>query len=95
MAVSQSVSIFLIWTVVTMVVFGNLGCAFAAPGTESAWTPHEQQKGYLVFPHSTLDRLPSTLVPSRKMIADRVICEVARGEFESVQIGVYALSHTT
>ena len=92
MAISQLASIFFFPAIAMVIVFGSQECAFAAPGREAAWTPLEQQKGYVVFPHNTLERLPASLVPDRKMIADRISCELARGEFESVQIGVHVLT---
>jgi HEAT repeat protein len=55
------------------------------------WTQAEQEKGYVVFTHSTLQLMPSAHVPRRKTVAEQVSVELARGEYESVQIGVHAL----
>lgn len=56
------------------------------------WTPAELETGYVVFQHSTLDNLPSTHVPARKAIADKVSCALAQGQYGAVQIGVHALA---
>lgn len=55
----------------------------------SQWTQAEQKKGYVVFQHSTMRILPGNHVPSRAAIVDKLTIELARGESESVQIGVH------
>ena len=55
------------------------------------WTAAEIDKGYVVFEHNTLERMPSDFVPARKAITDKLSCALARGEYQSVQFGVHAL----
>lgn len=55
------------------------------------WTAAQQQKGYVVFSHSTMDRLSSDLIPAQERIGEKVSCELAPGEYESLQIGVHGL----
>ncbi len=59
----------------------------ARPG----WTQAELDRGYVVFPHSTLVNLEPDFVPVRESVAKRLSCKLARGEYKSVKIGVHAL----
>lgn len=61
---------------------------YRSPAT---WTEDERKGGYVVFQHSTLTSLPTSHVPAREAIVQRVTCELARGEYESLQLGVFAL----
>ena len=65
-----------------------------AVGTSRAteWTAGETEKGYVVFEHNTLARMPSEYVPDREKITDRLSCALAQGEYESVQFGVHAVA---
>ena len=80
--------------VVLMTVLAS-GIAYAQAGDPVAgaqWKTTELEKGYVVFEHSTLENLPPTHVPVPEAIVDTVSCALARGEYESVQIGVHALA---
>ena len=83
--------------VAALLVGGSLGLGVGYAedddGEQAArWTQAEQEMGYVVFSHSTIERLPESYVPSREAIVDTVSCELARGEFESLQIGVHAVT---
>jgi hypothetical protein len=56
-----------------------------------SWTTAETDRGYVVFEHNPLERLPADYVPGRKVITDKLSCAMARGEYKSVQFGVYAV----
>lgn len=58
---------------------------------DQEWAHSERQKGYVVFQHSTMTNLLESHIPDRAAIVQRVSCELARGEYESLQIGVHAL----
>ena len=47
-------------------------------------------KGYLVFTHNTLLRLPGDHVPAQSAVVDEVSCALAQGEYKSLQIGIHA-----
>jgi len=51
----------------------------------------EKQRGYVLFNLSTLESMSNDYVPSRKSIASEVSCDMARGEYKSLQFGVHAL----
>ena len=51
----------------------------------------ERKRGYVVFVHPTSDRMVPEHVPAQDAIVDRVACELARNERESIQIGLYPL----
>ena len=80
---------------------GALACAGILGAADLAATADEAQgapatdargdRGYVVFSHSTLERLGSQHVPSRNAVVKKVSCALARDEFESLQIGVHAL----
>jgi hypothetical protein len=63
----------------------------AEPVTAPLWTAAETGKGYVVFEHPTLERMPSTYVPERNEVTDKLTSTLARGEYESVQFGVHAI----
>ena len=56
------------------------------------WTEAERRKGYVVFSHSTVERLPPSYVPARASIVKKVSCSLARAEYESLQIGIHAVA---
>ena len=67
--------------------------AVAVGASQAAeWTAGEVEKGYVVFEHNTLARMPSDYVPDQGRITDKLSCALARGEYESVQFGVHALA---
>jgi len=71
----------------------GIGRAHAAdPQKAPQWTPAQIDKGYVVFQHNTLERMPSDYVPDRKKITEKLSCALARGEYNSVQFGVHALA---
>ena len=55
------------------------------------WTQGDRDKGYVVFNYSTLKNLPHSQIPSPGNVLQMVSCVLARDEYESVQIGVYAV----
>ena len=55
------------------------------------WTERERQQGYVVFQHNTMTNLSESHTPDRAAIVERMVCDLARGEYESLQIGVHAL----
>ena len=71
----------------------GIGRAQAAdPPAAPQWTIAEIDKGYVVFEHNTLERMPSDYVPARKKITDKLSCALARGEYNSVQFAVHAVA---
>ena len=56
------------------------------------WTKLDRDKGYVVFEFSTIENLPASHVPTPDGVLRKVICALARDEFESVQFGVHALA---
>jgi len=63
-------------------------------GVAMTWAPYahaeESARGYLVFEHNTLERMPSDYVPDATASIDRLSCALARGEHGCVQFGVHA-----
>lgn len=57
-----------------------------------SWTQHEQDRGYVVFEHTTMAGFPDHHVPARNAVVKKLSCVLARGEYESLQIGVHALA---
>ena len=84
-----------------MVTTGVLGCLLmlvtngyavaADEPTRGEWTQQETAQGYVVFSHSTLERLGADYVPSRAAIVNKLSCALAGNEFESLQLGVHAI----
>ena len=58
---------------------------------QEEWTASERDAGYVVFSHSTLERLGAEHVPNRAAIVKEMSCALAQNEFESLQIGVHAI----
>jgi len=56
------------------------------------WMQTEQDAGYVVFGHTTMENLAPSHVPGRDAIAKKLSCALARNEYESVQFGVHALA---
>ena len=63
--------------------------ASAETSAAARWTDAERKKGYVVFRYSPMRILPGNYVPPREAIVDSVTVELARGESESVYIGVH------
>ncbi len=72
-----------------IMVVGLAAAADEAP--RGGWTEAQTARGYVVFSHSTLERLGAEHVPSRDAIVEKVSCALARNEYESLQIGVHAI----
>jgi len=71
----------------------GVGSARAGEGAAPAqWTQAEMKKGYVVFEHNAMARLEASHVPAREAVVKEISCALARGEYESVQIGVHALA---
>ena len=67
----------------------NLLPAMAA---EPGWTEAEQERGYVVFRHSTLALLQNNMAPARENILrdwNNISIDLARGEAESICLGVH------
>jgi len=79
--------------IVAMIVLGmGIGHAGSAYGASGRWTKAERQRGYVVFQHNNLQLAEAAHVPKRKEIAGKVTCELARGEYDPIQIGVHAVA---
>ena len=57
------------------------------------WMKLDRDKGYVVFNYSTLKNLPPSHVPTPDDVVKKVSCALARDEYESIQIGVHAISN--
>ena len=75
-----------------MACFTSLASASSNNDAAPQWTDAEQRAGYVVFTHSADQRLPAELVPQRAAIVSGVSGTLARDEYESLQIGVHAVS---
>ena len=60
----------------------------------SAREPAAPQAGYLVFAHNRLELVEPSYVPDASDRAETLQCDLARGEFEPLQIGLYGLAET-
>ena len=58
----------------------------------SSITCAEDNKGYVVFEHTTLGNFSPTHNPQPEAIVETVSCTLARGEYEPIQIGVHAVA---
>ncbi len=58
---------------------------------EPQWTPEELSKGYVAYSDSYLNAFFNCQVPRREWIKETVSCQLARDEYEPLQIGVYAM----
>ena len=58
----------------------------------SSITCAEDNKGYVVFEHTTLGNFSPTHNPPPEAIVETVSCTLARGEYEPIQIGVHAVA---
>ena len=85
---NRSVYVVLITVMASGMAYAQAGDPPAAP----QWGKAELEKGYAVFEHTTLENLPPAYVPAPEQIVDTVSCALARGEYESVQIGVHGLA---
>ena len=63
----------------------------APEAAEAQWTQAELDKGYVVFQHGTLQLLRDSHVPQREAVVTKVSCELARGESESIFIGIHSI----
>ncbi len=74
---------------VLLVVVALAACA---PSFAQQWTEAENQKGYVVFEHNTLENMPEDYVPTRQQISGKLSCALACGERSSVQLGVHSVA---
>ena len=84
----QAVSAVAVGCYIVFLAASVCGGETAAP----EWTDADKEKGYVVFQHSTLELLRDDYVPARETILhdwQSVSIELARGEAESVYIGVH------
>ena len=58
---------------------------------EPQWTAAELSKGYVAYTNTYLRVFLPSEVPRREWITDTATCQLARNEFEPLQIGVYAI----
>lgn len=63
----------------------------AQAASPTQWARTERQMGYVVFQHNNLQLADTSLVPARQDIVKKVACELARGEYDPIQIGIHAL----
>ena len=63
-----------------------------ATPAEPKWTGPQLEKGYVVFEYGIMANLPPTHVPAGASLVTGVSRDVARGEYESLQVGVHALA---
>ena len=59
---------------------------------EPAWTEAERRRGFVVYTDHYMRPMYRHQKPRRDQIVDRVSAELARAEYEPVQLGVYAIA---
>ena len=70
-----------------------LRCGGAAAETAAPeWTKAERNTGYVAFQHNNLQLAERSHVPGREVIGEKIRCELARGEYEAVQVGIHGLA---
>ena len=90
---SRSIEIPSVCVVVVGVLAPLIGLAAEGQAPARApWSEAALKKGYAVFEHSTIENLPASHAPGPNDVVKKVSCALARDEYESVQIGVHALT---
>ena len=74
------------------VVFGMARADEGGSAGAAQWTETQLRKGSVVFEHNAMEKLAASYVPAPSAEARAISCALARGEYESVQIGVYAVT---
>jgi len=59
--------------------------------TPPAWTAEQKQRGFVVCTDHWMRPMFDVFVPRGNDVAEQLRCTLARGEHESIQIGVHAL----
>ena len=59
--------------------------------TAPAWTPSQRQRGFVVCTDHWMRPMFDVFVPRSQDVAGQFECTLARGEYESIQVGVHAL----
>ena len=63
----------------------------AQAASPTLWAKTKRQAGYVVFQYNNLKLADPDHVPTQKDIVKKVACELARGEYDPIQIGIHAL----
>jgi len=61
------------------------------PNETPQWTAEERKRGFVVCTDHWMRAMFDVFVPRRDQVVDQLACALARGEYESIQIGVHAL----
>jgi len=75
-----------------LAVLAAAGLGTAHGASASHWKDEELQRGYVVFRHNNVELAERSYVPARADIGGKATCDLARGEYDPVQIGVHALT---
>ena len=86
-------------TVCVVICAGSLAAQTAQSPVESVvqrnkapqWTAHEKARGFVVCTDHWMRPMLDVFAPTREQIVDELSCALARGEYESLQVGVHAL----
>ena len=63
--------------------------------TAPAWTAQETDRGFVVSSDHWMRPMFDVFVPTRAHVVEELSCELARNEYESIQVGVHALRDLT
>jgi hypothetical protein len=77
-------------SIVLILICGGGPCANAASTAD--WDQATQTAGYVVFGHNNLELVEPSHIPKRQDVATTLRCDLARGEYDPIQIGIHGLA---
>ena len=64
----------------------------AIASAETDWGQAARKAGYVVFRHNSLELIEPSHVPDRKHVATNLTRDLARGEYDPIQIGIHGIA---
>ena len=64
----------------------------AIASAEMDWGEAARKAGYVVFRHNSLELIEPSHVPDRRHVATNLTRDLARGEYDPIQIGIHGIA---
>ena len=68
-----------------------LAIGLVAGNVLGEWTKEQQDKGYVVFGYTTMEKLSRLHVPVPNTVVTKLSCVLAQDEYESIQFGIHCI----
>ncbi len=78
--------------IIIIAILSSATCARAVAAASADWGQAVRTAGFVAFGHNNLELVEPSHVPGRDDVATTLSCDLARGEYEPVQIGIHGLA---